>query len=108
MSKELQDFYIAIHQWLITNAWGSRANPCDFRRTVGLCANLSHFGEYLNKSHGGIEVLQNEMAQSFVDANRDKRLPFNGSIADFHAEVDKYHNLARLKWIQDHLPKESK
>lgn len=108
MSKELQDFYIAIHQWLMTSAWGSQTNPCGFRRTAGLCANLVLFGEYLNKSYGAIHILQNEMAESFVAANRDKRLPFNGSIADFHAEVDKYHNLARLKWIKEHLPKEPK
>lgn len=106
MSKELQDFYIAIHQWLITAAWGSRVNPYSFTETAGLCTNLQRFAKNSGIDIGQCAVLCSEMSESFTNAGLNRGYPFNKTGIDYGWEFNKFRNPARLKWIKDHLPKE--
>lgn len=107
MSKELQQFYIAMNAWLDAGApIGGPMNPCGFKHMHGLCANLFRFirgNESMAERHWNMD---RELTNSFAIAGLNNSRPFNNSVTDWACEVDKYQNPLRIKWIKDHLPKE--
>lgn len=107
MSKELQQFYIAMNAWLVAGApIGGPRNPYGFNHMHGLCANLFRFCREEELPHNKSVLLSYELDHSFTLNGLHSSRPFNNSVTDWACEQNRYQNPLRIKWIKDHLPKE--
>lgn len=89
MSPLLQEFYNEMY--LAING----KQPVWFLNSAGLCLNLIYFLDHKKK------VTQWPICRELRDQLRDK-FPFNKDYNHFLSEVDKYSNLKRVEWINDH------
>ena len=92
MSPLLQEFYDEMYLAI------SGKQPTWFLHSVGLCLNLRFFLDSKKK------VTQWPICQELKDQLKD-RFPFNKDYNHFFSEVDKYSNLKRVEWINDHRSK---
>lgn len=92
MSPLLQEFYDEMFAAI------NGKQPVWFLHSAGLCLNLIYFLDHKKK------VTQWPICQELRDQLRDK-FPFNKDYNHFFSEVDKYSNLKRVEWINDHRSK---